>query len=327
MVRVQRDAVLERCDGLGPLLLPVPSQRQALRVPRRRRLARRRRASPLLLFGLGFGGAKLAFRLRGPRFGRAELLPRVGRGRGLALSFLLFGRARGLGLAPPLLCDDLVAGSRLHASLEASQQGVNRMRPPVDLLYSVERHLKLADHARRHVFKVKVDAPPARRLGLAEAVFHANHLEITAELRELSYAFMQRRHARKQRRRPLDVDNAAHVAVVFATRLLDAARPRLCVGRHVRAARPRHDGSKLVVKIIAHALREALKLFDGLARLRLPRSLRALLRERRAQFQHLAAARIARVILPRLVVRVGVTPLRLGEPRSKRVEVPLVRTE
>ena len=143
------------------------------------------------------------------------------------------------------------------------------------------------------MFKVKVDAPPARRLGLAEAILHANHLEITAELRELPDAFMQRRHAREQRRRPLDVDNAAHVAVVFAARLLDAARPRLCVGRHVRAARPCHDGSKFVVKIIAHALREALKLFNGLARLRLPRSLRALLRERRAQFQHLAAARLA----------------------------------
>ena len=129
MVRVQRDAVLERRDGLGPLLLVLP--RDALRVPRRRRLACRRRASLLLLFGLGFGGAKLAFRLGGPRFGRAELLPRLGRGRGLALSFLLFGRARGLGLAPPLLCDDLVAGSRLDASLEASQQGVNRCDRPL----------------------------------------------------------------------------------------------------------------------------------------------------------------------------------------------------
>ena len=75
---------------------------------------------------------------------------------------LLLGRASGLGLAPPLLCDDLVARSRFHASLKAPQHSIDLVRAPVNLLDSVERHLNLGDHARLHLFDVKVDAAPAR---------------------------------------------------------------------------------------------------------------------------------------------------------------------
>ena len=82
---------------------------------------------------------------------------------------------------------------------------------------------------------------------------------------------------------------------------------------------------EIVVEVVAYALREAQQILDGFARLGLPRRLPVPFCKQRAQVEHLAAVRIARVDIPgpprtrpcrRVAPRRG--PLGASQGRSRR---------